>query len=380
MTKVLQNTPGIMKQTKTNILTMILAVTALAASVTYIARYWQGLTVDLQADWAEWQSQYGDIAERSVVAVSAEQETTDIGQIVQNSGSGFIVDPAGFIVTNEHVIHNPGRITVTLADKRKYIAKVIGFDRRDDIAVLKIDADNLPALRIGDTEQLAPGQLVVAMGNPLGTGSDGKAVATYGRINRLNCTLGPGIDRANDRYYDNLIQSGAIVHPGSSGGPLLDKHGLAVGITTAMGRALQSGQAFGFAITLDKNTLEAIEKLKQGRTLSHAFLGVGTAELDDKNQKRLGLNEISGALVTVTLANSPADTAGILPGDFLKMIDGQQIYSPHDLTSYINNCQPGQQIEIKLLRGNTGKSEELTVNAKLTVRDTDKATQPYRRR
>ena len=103
----------------------------------------------------------------------------------------------------------------------------------------------------------------------LGTGSDGEAVTTYGRINRLNSTLHPGIDRANDRYYDNLIQSGAVVHPGSSGGPLLDNKGQVIGITAAMAEAIQSGKTFGFAITLDKKTLAAIEKLKEGQTLAH---------------------------------------------------------------------------------------------------------------
>ena len=360
-----------MNQTKTtNFLTIILALCALVASVAYI---WQYLNSRQNDQSTIWYQQYGHIVERSgksVVAIESQQPTGINGLSAGSAGSGFIIDSAGYIVTNEHVVHLADRIQVTLADKRQYIAEIIGVDTRSDIAVLKIDAEDLSSLPIGSTDQLAPGQIVIVMGNPMGTASDGKAVATFGHINRLNQSLDSGIDLQTSRYYNNLIQTDAITLPGSSGGPLLNELGFAVGIITAMSANQSNQNLFGFAITLDKQTLEKIEQLKSGRQPEHAFMGVILARnIDQVTQERLGLKEISGALVASPMLGFPAHKAGILTGDLIRAINSRRVYSSNELISYIDSYRSNEVIHVELIRAVGDKAETTTIPVRLTTRN-----------
>ncbi|MFC1782157.1 S1C family serine protease, partial [Planctomycetota bacterium] len=294
------------------------------------------------------QSQFGavvPIVAPAVVAIESER-VRGSGSIQQSIGSGFIIDPDGFILTNEHVINDADNISVVLADKRKFIAQLVADDPRSDVAVIKIDADSLPlpALAFAPPGQLYPGQVVITLGNPFGAGADGEAVATYGRINRLNQKPNIPLDPEHDRFYDNLIMSTAATRPGSSGGPLINTQGQVIGITTAMGTVLESDEQFGFAIAFDSQVLWTIEQLIAGKPVQHAFIGIRPINSVPEVSSRLGINDISGALVRSVLLDTPAQKADIRPDDLIRSIDGQRVSNELDFISRINRCHPGQTI------------------------------------
>ena len=319
-----------------------------------------------------WQVKLGPVAKQaaqSVVAISTDQRANEPGVNLRSAGSGFVVDAQkGFILTNEHVIHGADQITVALFDQRKYVARVVGADARGDIAVLKIEADKLVALPLAPPGKLAPGQMVVALGNPLGTGSDGRAVATFGVINRLNQKLSAFEDPSLNRFYNNLIQTNAQILPGSSGGPLINEKGDAVGINTAMATAVRSGQQFGFAIALDQPTLARVADLQNGASPQYAFLGVNVAEIDPGTLKKVALKEISGAMVDPVLLGGPAQEAGIRNGDVLRAINGERIHSPDDLIAFVNQLTPGATIQVEVLRSVRGQPRDLTIPVTLINR------------
>jgi len=361
-----------MSQKRTNILFKILIIVSLLGSVISI---WRSKDYGINRDIALLQRQLSGIVTRaslSVVAVETKHQTVIRGLKSSNSGSGFIIDADGHIITNEHVIHDADQIYITLSDQRKYIAEVTGVDIRNDIAVLKIEAENLTALPIAHYNSVAIGHVVVALGNPLGTGADGKAVATFGRVVRMNQKLSSGIDTKNDRFYDNLVQTDAVTMPGNSGGPLINEYGQVVGINTALGYGSQTNQQFGFAIHLDARTLEIIGQLKQGRKVTHAFLGLDLSDqIDDETRKKMGLKDISGAMVETVLIGFSAHKSDIRSGDIIRVVDGKRIHSRHELISYMNQCRPRQQIQITLLRNATpaAKSNTIEVSVELGERN-----------
>jgi len=311
-------------------------------------------------------SQLLENASKAVVAISTTQKSSPSRVPLSHAGSGFFFDPTGLILTNEHVIHNSKEIRITLADKRQYIAQLIAADARTDLAVLKIDAQNLNHLTITPIESLSPASIIIALGNPLGTASDGQAVATFGQINRLNQRLDLAIDRNNDRFYDNLIQTNAVTLEGSSGGPLIDITGRIIGINTAMGTALRSAEHFGFAITLDQKTIDKINLLKQGRPVRHAFLGVDTAKVDQNTKERLNLKDLSGVLVKNAMLGSPAQKQGIRPNDVITHINDRFVRLPEDLISAVENHLPGQVVKVNLRRLNI--PNPITLDVRLTQR------------
>jgi len=308
----------------------------------------------------------------AVVAIEADR--TGFRNMIQHIGTGFIIAPDGYIITNEHVVsYDEGEnidITVTLADKRKFIAEIVAADPRCDIAVIKIDTEeSLPVLPLAPPSQLTRGQVVISLGNSSGDGSDGEAVATYGRINRLNQKPSNELDREHDRLYDNLIMFSATTEPGNSGGPLINTLGQAIGITTAMGASADSNRQFGFAIALDEDTLEIVDQLLAGQTVSHAFLGVTTDDPGYGIRDDMGIKDISGALVDSVPLGAPAQRAGIRSGDLIRAINNVRIYNSLDFTSKINRCKPGDTVTIDLLRGANGKSTKLSFTLELDTRD-----------
>jgi len=355
------------KSEPNNSFVLILAICALVASAVYIWRFTQG-PFD---KYALWQKELGPVAQKAakaVVAIETDQKVRRRVVLEKNAGSGFIIDTKGYIVTNEHVVHGAQTIYVTLADKRRFFGRLIAGDPRSDIALIKIDADNLHVLPFGKTDDLAPGQVVITLGNSLGTGADGKAVVTFGRITRLNQRLSPEIDQQNDRFYDNLIQTDAITEPGNSGGPLIDEHGGVIGLLTAMGSSVDSAERFGFAIALDGKNLRIIDQLKQSKLVQHAFLGVLTDRVDEAASKRLDIKDVSGALVAEVLLGSPAQISDIQIGDVIRGLDGARIYSPIDLISQISRSEPGRRMDVDILRGSKGRSEKFSVGVTLAVR------------
>ena len=263
----------------------------------------------------------------------------------KGSGSGAIISKEGYIVTNEHVIHGADKISVTLLDKRKFDAVLVGSDIRTDLAVIKITAENLPVLELGDSDKLRVGQWVVAIGNPFGL----EHTVTCGVISALNRTLAiPG-----ERNYNNLIQTDASINPGNSGGPLVSLHGKIIGINTAI---IPHGQGIGFAIpaNLCKNI---VDQLIKNKSVTRSWFGVFIQELTPEFQKMFKVSE--GVIIGSVVKNSPAHKAGIQRGDIITSYDGRKITDRNSFIEFISTSEAGKPKKVKIIRD--GKEMELTI-------------------
>jgi serine protease Do len=352
---------------------ILLPIVALGlAAVVLLLRRYDTASREPSPDWAQSAAGVVQTASKSVVAIETEQFSSKKRLTIRNAGSGFILSRSGLILTNEHVIHQADAVRVTLHDQKSLPAIIVGADVRTDMAVLKIDAGDLEPLPFAPTDSLVIGQPVIALGNPMGTGSDGQAVATFGLICRLDCSLNPDIDPQNDRFYDNLVQTTAITLPGSSGGPVINIAGQAIGLNTAVGAVVHSEKQFGFAIALDDLIRKRIELLKNGKDVPHAFLGASLAEnVDPRIAKNLGMDDLSGALVESAMLGFPAQQAGIQTNDLIREIDGKSVLSHQKLMSILNHAMPRQSIRIGLLRsdpGRPGSSIRLTLPVTLALR------------
>ncbi|MDI3472236.1 MAG: serine protease Do [Thermotogaceae bacterium] len=268
-------------------------------------------------------------------------------------GSGFVFDPKGYILTNEHVVHQAEQITVTFLDGKKYDAEYVGGDSELDIAVIKIktkSAEKFPTLEFGDSDKLVIGEWAIAIGNPLGL----QHTVTLGVISALNRKI-PKPDGSG--YYTELIQTDAAINPGNSGGPLLNIHGQVIGINTAIINPTEAVN-LGFAIPINKvkrflNDLVNIGKIRK------AYLGVYIQDLTQDLAKALGLKETSGAIVTQVVEGSPADKAGIKVNDIIKEINGNKISSASDVVAIVHSYAPGDEIQIVVERD--GKTIQFNV-------------------
>jgi serine protease Do len=293
----------------------------------------------------------------SVVAITTETTVLDFfnRQYTQEgAGSGWIIDPNGIIVTNNHVIEGAKTITVTLDDGSSYQADVksVATDTVNDLAIVKINAKNLPALKVGDSSKLRVGDWVVAIGNSLGMGTR----ATVGIISQLNVTL--QVDQ-NETLY-NLIDTSAAINPGNSGGPLVNLAGEVVGITSA--KIVQTGaEATGFAITV-QTAVPIIQDLVNKGYVSHPWMGVGVYTLNGDiatvRQLNLGTNE--GVLLTQVSTGSPAAQAGLKKYDVIVNIGGHKVTDVSSFTYALNQCKIGQAVEVKYWRGNTQGTVSVT--------------------
>jgi serine protease Do len=263
----------------------------------------------------------------------------------KGSGSGAIISKEGYIVTNEHVIHGADKISVTLLDKRKFDAVLVGSDIRTDLAVIKITAENLPVLELGDSDKLRVGQWVVAIGNPFGL----EHTVTCGVISALNRTLAiPG-----ERNYNNLIQTDASINPGNSGGPLVSLHGKIIGINTAI---IPHGQGIGFAIpaNLCKNI---VDQLIKNKSVTRSWFGVFIQELTPEFQKMFKVSD--GVIIGSVVKNSPAHKAGIQRGDIITSYDGRKITDRNSFIEFISTSEAGKPKKVKIIRDN--KEMELVI-------------------
>jgi serine protease Do len=251
-------------------------------------------------------------------------------------GSGFIIHPTGYIVTNNHVVEGAAEIKVTLATKEEFDATLIGRDPKTDIALLKIDTDRtLPAAPLGDSDALEVGDWVMAIGNPFGLGHTVTAgiVSAIGRV----IDMGP---------YDNFIQTDASINPGNSGGPLFNMRGEVVGINTAI---VAAGQGIGFA-TPSNLAKEVLLDLYSKGSVTRGWLGVGIQELSHDLSQAFGLDEPHGALVSEVLPDSPAAKAGIRRGDIIVGFDGERIPDASKLPHMVAVKKPGSSVEVEILR------------------------------
>ena len=270
-------------------------------------------------------------------------------------GSGVVVAADGYILTNNHVIDGADEIIVTLGkDKHEYKATKIGNDPATDIAVLKIDATNLPAVTFADSDKTRVGDVVIAVGNPFGL----TQTVTMGIVSALGRK---GIERGNspmDTRYENFIQTDASINPGNSGGALVDAEGRLVGINTAIFSMSGGNQGIGFAVpgNLARGVMESL--IKTGK-VSRGFLGVALQPLSEDLAKQFKMEGTNGALVAEVTGKSPAEKAGLQSGDVVVEVGGKKVEGPTELQMTIASMAPGTKAELKVIRD--GKDKQFTV-------------------
>ena len=267
----------------------------------------------------------------------------------QSLGSGFIIDAEGIVVTNHHVIENAEEIRVILADETSFTAKVLGQDKKTDIAILKIEPGDtkLAAVAFGDSDSLRVGDWVLAIGNPFGLGG----TVTAGIVSAFGRDIGNG-------PYDDFIQTDASINRGNSGGPLFNTEGEVIGINTAIFSQSGGSVGIGFAIASNLASRVASQLVEFGQT-KRGWLGVFIQEVTPDIAESLGLKEASGALVSSVNENSPAAIGGVQPGDVILKFDGKVIEKMRDLPRIVAETDIGSKVSVELFR--QGSSKTLTI-------------------
>ena len=265
------------------------------------------------------------------------------------SGSGFIISSDGYVVTNAHVIDDSKDVTVALEDKRELKAKVIGVDKLSDIALLKIEATDLPSVKLGDSDKLDVGQWVVAMGTPFGL----DYTATQGIVSALSRSL------PKDTYVP-FIQTDAAVNPGNSGGPLFDLDGQVVGVNSQI--YSRSGGYMGVSFAIPSNIVKNVtDQLKANGKVSRGWLGVGIQGIDESLAESLGMSNSKGSLITSVQPDSPADKAGLQAGDVITEFASKAVNDVSELPVIVGNTPIGAKVPVKIVRAGKIKALDVTV-------------------
>ena len=279
-------------------------------------------------------------------------------QIQRGTGSGFILSPDGQILTNAHVVDGANEVTVTLKDGRTFTGEVLGTDPVTDVAVIKIEADNLPTVKVGNSDNLQVGEWAIAIGNPLGLDN----TVTTGIISatgRLSSQVGVGDKRVE------FIQTDAAINPGNSGGPLLNARGEVIGVNTAI---IRDAQGIGFSIPINKAQQIADQLIANGK-VEHPYLGIQmveiTPEIKEKLQQTKGLtvNADSGVLIVSVMPNSPAERSGLKAGDILQAVDQQPIKTPSEVQQAVEKIAVDSQLPLIVERN----GKVLNLNVKVGV-------------
>ena len=278
---------------------------------------------------------------------------------VQGSGTGFIVDENGYILTNSHVVDNgnSSQITVDLYDGSEYPGTVLWSDSSLDLAIVKIDAKNLQAVELGDSDDVQIGDYAVAIGNPLGR--DFERSVTQGIISGLDRTI-TTTDGESTNTMQGLLQTDASINSGNSGGPLINSSGEVIGINTAKA---SSAEGLGFAIPIN-TALPVIEEVKENGTYESVYLGItGMSVEDAMAQYQTDFKTEKGVAVLQIYTDSPASAAGMKEGDVITAIDGDAIENMSDLKKKLVNYRPGDKITVTIERSKTDMTLELTLQA-----------------
>jgi len=263
-------------------------------------------------------------------------------------GSGVIVSPEGYILTNNHVVEGATEVTITLHDKREFKARVVGTDPKTDVAVLKIDGANFPVLTLGDSSKVEAGDIVLAVGNPFGVGQ----TVTQGIVSATG-RGGLGIEQVED-----FIQTDAPINPGNSGGALVDDEGHLIGINTAIMGSSGGSQGIGFAVPINMARHDMDQILKHGN-VERAYLGILPQDVTPAMAKAFHVSETKGALVGEVTANSPASRANLKNGDIILEVNGQTIEDANQLRLKIGMMEPNTKVNLKVLRD--GKTQNVAV-------------------
>jgi serine protease Do len=267
---------------------------------------------------------------------SPQQPTPDGEPQTRGIGSGFILSADGFVMTNAHVVEGAEEVIVTLTDSREYKAKIIGSDKRSDVALVKIDATGLPAVRVGDVSRLKVGEWVIAIGSPFG----------------LESTVTAGIVSAKSRDTGDLvklIQTDVAINPGNSGGPLINMRGEVVGINSQIYSRSGGYQGISFAIPIDEAT-RVSESLRANGRVIRGRIGVAIGPVTKEVAESIGLGKPIGALVSSVEAGGPADKAGIEAGDIVTKVDGRPVEKFGDLPRMVGSTKPGAKAQLQIFR------------------------------
>jgi len=273
----------------------------------------------------------------------------------QSLGSGVIVSPEGYILTANHVVDGADEIKVAVPGrKNEFVAKVIGKDPQTDVAVLKIDATDLPAVTLGDSDQLEVGDVVLAIGNPFGVGQ----TVTMGIVSALGRS-GYNFDGSGGSHIQDFIQTDAAINPGNSGGALVDAQGRLIGINTAIitgNSNFRDNDGIGFAVPINMARYVMEDLISSGGKITHGYLGIRPKDITPELQKAFGLPDQNGAFVDDIFTNTPAQKAGIKPGDVITEINGKQITDAHSLQLTVSQSTPGSSVNVKLIRNGSEKT------------------------
>ncbi len=268
----------------------------------------------------------------------------------QSLGSGVIVSPDGYIITNNHVVEQADEVRVTLLDKRSFKAKVIGADPKTDVAVVKIDAKELPTIRWGDSDRLQVGEFVLAIGNPFGL-SHTVTMGIISAVGRANVGIAD---------YEDFIQTDAAINPGNSGGPLVNIRGELIGINTAIFSKSGGYQGIGFAVPANMVRL-VMDQLEQKGKVTRGWLGVTIQELTPELSQEFGLKNGNGALVGDVAKGSPADQAGLKRGDIIIEFNGKKVEDVGNLRNMVAQSRVGSTVKISILRSKKEYSFQVVI-------------------
>ncbi|UCC94850.1 MAG: Do family serine endopeptidase [Candidatus Omnitrophota bacterium] len=280
-------------------------------------------------------------------------------------GSGVIIDKDGYILTNEHVISGASEIKVKLSDGREFDAEVKGTDKRTDLAVIKIDARNLPVAQLGNSDSLQIGAWVVAIVKPFGFAIENpEPTVTVGVVSALGRYV-PALGR-RQRSYDDLIQTDAAINPGNSGGPLVNLKGEIIGINTAIITTSGGYQGLGFAIPINK-AKRILQKLIRGEKVLYGWLGVTIQDLNEDLRNYFGIKETEGVIVIRLMKDSPADKSGFKEGDLILTFDDKSVKATRDLVRMVSSTEVGTTAPVKILRD----GKEIILKVKIGKRPED---------
>jgi len=268
----------------------------------------------------------------------------------QGIGSGVIVTKDGYILTNNHVVEGADEVKVALQDGREFIAKVVGRDPKSDVAVIKVDAKDLPAVPMADSDKVEVGDVVLAVGNPFGIGQ----TVTTGIVSATGRAGATGLD------YEDFIQTDAAINPGNSGGALVDAEGRLIGINTAILSRSGGNQGIGFAIPANLTRDVMQDLIKDGR-VTRGYLGVMIQDLNPALAKEFQLKDGKGALIGDVTADSPAEKAGFKSGDVITEFDGKKVVDSRHLKLEVARLHPGQNVQAKVIRDGSTKTIDVAV-------------------
>ncbi|CAK8717059.1 hypothetical protein GCAAIG_06480 [Candidatus Electronema halotolerans] len=288
---------------------------------------------------------FGDHFEQYQMPRQRQQEEREEG-----AGSGFIISPDGLILTNNHVVEDVDDIKVKLADKREFTAKVVGTDPQSDVALIKIDADNLPTLPLGDSNQLEVGEWVIAIGSPFELSQS----VTVGVVSAKGRN-GMGVSE-----YENFIQTDAAINPGNSGGPLLNIRGEAVGINSAI--LSRTGGYMGIGLAIPINMAKTVEEqLRSHGKVIRGWLGLIIQDVDENLAQSFGLAKAEGILVSEVTPDAPAEKAGLKQGDVILSLNGSKLTDVNDLRNRVAMTAPGSTVTLDIIRNSQQQQVQVLI-------------------